>query len=104
MLEGVNFMKKLLVAALAGLSLAMSFSAASAADDKKVVIAYQTGAGALYRRHRQWRVSPRRPAGTSSSAASIPAPTSSPPSPPATSRSAMSAPARSPLPSAAAST
>lgn len=36
-------MKKLLVAALAGLSFAMSFSAASAAEDKKVVIAYQTG-------------------------------------------------------------
>ena len=36
-------MKKLLVAALAGLSLAMSLSAAGAADDKKVVIAYQTG-------------------------------------------------------------
>jgi taurine transport system substrate-binding protein len=36
-------MKKLLVAALAGLSFAMSLSAASAAEDKKVVIAYQTG-------------------------------------------------------------
>ncbi|MDQ6436798.1 ABC transporter substrate-binding protein [Mesorhizobium sp. LHD-90] len=36
-------MKKLLVAALAGLSMAMSLSVASAADDKKVVIAYQTG-------------------------------------------------------------
>lgn len=36
-------MKKLLTAALAGLSLAASLSFASAADDKKVVIAYQTG-------------------------------------------------------------
>ena len=36
-------MKKLLVAALAGLSLAMSLSPSGAADDKKVVIAYQTG-------------------------------------------------------------
>ncbi len=36
-------MKKLLVAALAGLSFAMSLSATSAAEDKKVVIAYQTG-------------------------------------------------------------
>ena len=38
-----KLMKKLLVAALAGLSLAMSLSASGAADDKKVVIAYQTG-------------------------------------------------------------
>jgi len=36
-------MKKLLIAAIAGLSLAASLSIASAADDKKVVIAYQTG-------------------------------------------------------------
>jgi taurine transport system substrate-binding protein len=36
-------MKKLLIAALAGLSLAASLSFARAADDKTVVIAYQTG-------------------------------------------------------------
>lgn len=36
-------MKKLLMAALAGLSIAVSLSSAGAADEKKVVIAYQTG-------------------------------------------------------------
>lgn len=36
-------MKKLLLAVIAGLSLATSLSIADAADDKKVVIAYQTG-------------------------------------------------------------
>lgn len=37
-------MKKIFAAALAGLSLAILLSPAGAADDKKVVIAYQTGA------------------------------------------------------------
>lgn len=36
-------MKKLLIAAIAGLSFAASLSVATAAEDKKVVIAYQTG-------------------------------------------------------------
>lgn len=36
-------MKKLFTAALAGISLAASLTVATAADDKKVVIAYQTG-------------------------------------------------------------
>lgn len=37
-------MKKLLIAAFAGLSIAASLSTGNAAEDKKVVIAYQTGA------------------------------------------------------------
>jgi taurine transport system substrate-binding protein len=88
-------MKKLLVAALAGLSLVMSLSASGAADDEKVVIAYQTGsvpyfvgiANGEFAKKTGWDIEFRR---------FNSAPRFSQPSPPAMCRSATSAPARSP--------
>ena len=90
--QGSNAMRTLL-AALAGLTLATLSLAAHAAERKRSssptrpVPSHNLGIAN--------GDSPKRPVGTSNSAASIPAPTFSPPSPPATCRSATSDRARS---------